>query len=407
MKNKVYYGEYSLKHWVYLILSGNIELPEYQRSFAWEKEDVKRLIDTFKDDQFVPPVTIGVYTKNNKKQNLILDGQQRLSSILLAYLGLCPIKEKFNKTHSPIDNEDNEDNTNQSNDKVIQWRFPILLGNCPKTKLEIINELNQNSEEKQKYYFIDFGIDDDFLNNKYLGFSLLIPNESEQKNYFASTFIDINSSGKELNPLEIREALYYLDENLEEFFSPKYTSNYIVKPKGSSAYKLDFVKYLSMISQYLHNDKSAKNIAVGTRSKQDALERDYFRLYIQSAIKDEISEIWGNYSKISESFPNGSWKEGTNNVGKYLELLLGKESNFSSLIKVDIYLFGLVYFVLFENKKILEHKIPELKDKLEKISNDFQLDKSGHAKSPSLLQYIKKRIEKSIEIYKEFIDESA
>lgn len=406
MKNKVYYGEYSLKHWIDLILSGNIELPDYQRSFAWEKKDAENLIDAFKDNQFVPPITIGVYTKNNKKQNLILDGQQRLSSILLAYLGIFPIKDKFDKIHNLTDNENSEDDNNQSNNKAFQWRFPILL-NYGKTKFDIINTLNQNDSEKQKYHFIDFGIDDKFLNEKYLGFSLLIPKESEQKNYFASTFIDINSGGKELNLAEIREALYYLDENLKEFFSPKYASNYIIKPKGSSAYKLDFVKYLSMISQYLHNDKSVKNIAVGTRNKQDVLERDYFRLYIQSTIKDEISEIWGNYSKISELFPNESWKERVENVGKYLELLLGKESDFSSLIKVDIYLFGLVYFVVFENKKILENKIPELKNALEITSNEFQSEKDGHAKSPSQLQYIKKRIEKSIEIYKEFINESA
>lgn len=38
MENKVYYGEYSLKHWIDLILSKNIELPEYQRYFVWEEK---------------------------------------------------------------------------------------------------------------------------------------------------------------------------------------------------------------------------------------------------------------------------------------------------------------------------------------------------------------------------------
>ena len=31
MDNKVYYGEYSLKHWINLILKGNVILPDYQR----------------------------------------------------------------------------------------------------------------------------------------------------------------------------------------------------------------------------------------------------------------------------------------------------------------------------------------------------------------------------------------
>ena len=43
MENKVYYGEYTLKHWINLMLSGNIVLPEYQRHFVWRERDVKRL----------------------------------------------------------------------------------------------------------------------------------------------------------------------------------------------------------------------------------------------------------------------------------------------------------------------------------------------------------------------------
>ena len=59
MKNKVYYGEYSLKHWIELILKGNILLPWYQRSFVWEKEQIKSLIKTLDNNQFIPPIVIG------------------------------------------------------------------------------------------------------------------------------------------------------------------------------------------------------------------------------------------------------------------------------------------------------------------------------------------------------------
>ena len=46
MENKVYYGEYTLKHWIKLMLSGNIVLPEYQRHFVWRERDVKRLLQS-------------------------------------------------------------------------------------------------------------------------------------------------------------------------------------------------------------------------------------------------------------------------------------------------------------------------------------------------------------------------
>ena len=44
MKNKVYYGEYTLKHWIRLMLREEIVLPEYQRHFVWSERDLKRLI---------------------------------------------------------------------------------------------------------------------------------------------------------------------------------------------------------------------------------------------------------------------------------------------------------------------------------------------------------------------------
>lgn len=40
MKNKVYYGEYTLKHWIRLMLKEEIVLPEYQRHFVWSERDL-------------------------------------------------------------------------------------------------------------------------------------------------------------------------------------------------------------------------------------------------------------------------------------------------------------------------------------------------------------------------------
>lgn len=37
MMNKVYYGEYTLEHWIKLMLTRNIELPNYQRHFVWRE----------------------------------------------------------------------------------------------------------------------------------------------------------------------------------------------------------------------------------------------------------------------------------------------------------------------------------------------------------------------------------
>ena len=44
-----------------MLLAKNIILPEYQRSFVWEEKDVKRLLKSIQDGQFVQPVTIALY----------------------------------------------------------------------------------------------------------------------------------------------------------------------------------------------------------------------------------------------------------------------------------------------------------------------------------------------------------
>ena len=72
MENRVYYGEYSLKHWLDLILTKNIILPEYQRKFVWKPEQVKNLIETIKKGEFVPPVTIGSAVINGENKNIII-----------------------------------------------------------------------------------------------------------------------------------------------------------------------------------------------------------------------------------------------------------------------------------------------------------------------------------------------
>ena len=71
METRVYYGEYTLRHWLSLMLTKNIDLPDYQRSFVWGEGDVKRMIESLKAGQFVPPVTIAHYDDEDGSKNLI------------------------------------------------------------------------------------------------------------------------------------------------------------------------------------------------------------------------------------------------------------------------------------------------------------------------------------------------
>ena len=105
MKNRVHYGEFTLDYWLDQLISGGIVLPEYQRSFVWSKDQIINLIKSVGKDEFVPPITIG---KLDDK-NIIIDGQQRLTSIVLAYLNIVPSERRYKKTIKVEgDNEDDE-----------------------------------------------------------------------------------------------------------------------------------------------------------------------------------------------------------------------------------------------------------------------------------------------------------
>lgn len=55
--------------------SRNIILPPYQRYFVWNEEKIKTLIDSIRNEEYVPSVTIGAYKhENDKIENLIIDG---------------------------------------------------------------------------------------------------------------------------------------------------------------------------------------------------------------------------------------------------------------------------------------------------------------------------------------------
>lgn len=141
MENKVYYGEYSLYHWIKLILKKNIVLPDYQRNFTWTLETRENLIKSLREKEFVPPVTIGFFSEDGKNENIIIDGQQRLTSILLSVLGYFPDREAYKKYIDQkkkteigdaikfLDGNDDTEEIKENLDEqdVIDWSFSDLL----------------------------------------------------------------------------------------------------------------------------------------------------------------------------------------------------------------------------------------------------------------------------------------
>ena len=422
MENKVYYGEYSLDYWIELILSKNIILPDYQRNFSWDETKREKLITSLKNKEFVPPVIIGSFTKNGLKENLLIDGQQRLTSILLSVLVFFPDRETYKK-HSKdkvrkyIDENDDFAGETDSSTDVINWTFNDLLIEDNLTISKIKSTL-----EKDEYFKAlnnDNEIDNSFLKNTFLGFSYLVPSNSQrgdQQRYYSSVFRNINRQGMSLTGQESREALYYLDESKTSFFKPKFIN--LIEGELS----IDFIRYLSILSQY-KKEGSVQNLCSGFGGRKEKLE-EYYENYINFIIGDKNIKYYISYEELfdtneqllsCEQPHSGRYSKMSNFIS---DSPLSKKT-FDSIIDCDLYYFGLIYLIIFENKNIDLEKWSDITKKIEKSIEEFKapyLDKQGvptyelskavsrsfHQKNPSALKYLRERVEKSIAIYREF-----
>lgn len=392
MEHEVFYGDYSLKHWIDLMLEGRIVIPEFQRDFVWDKEDIHNLMESFKNNSFIPPVMIGAYDKdgnnknNSKIDDWIIDGQQRLSSILLAWLDIYPPKKKGNNA--------NESEENKWDFEKIQAEVENITKNFKITDRESLRrKIAENLKGQEEYSELKLGLSnpDDVFSKCRLGFSYIKPDgqtkHEEQKKFYAELFRNINTTGVDLTNMEAREALYWISE-LKEFFAPNFTKNIKVDEKP-----LDFARILALLSEYKKCGSFDK-----LAEKYSKKFETYIVLYIESAInkKDEKFDI-----SVLNVIKNGM--EDYNKKIEKIKNYIGERGSIS-VIEADYDLFGLVYFILFENKDIntLDTlKKDELKIEIGKEKNKKPEEyKSKEKNAPYGLTYMRNRIKESIEIYK-------
>lgn len=409
MESKIYYGEYSLEHWKNLILKKNIILPEYQRYFVWDKERAAKLIESLKNDEFVPPVTIGLYEKEGEKVNFIIDGQQRLTSILLSYLGKFPnrsFKASEQLGYASEKDEGDDPDDEPSSDDVKEWNLSKLTekGTDISSILEKIEELEtgnyDNIDEKDK-------IDEKFLQEKYLGFSYIVPRRSddddekfysEQKKFYSSIFRKINVQGMRLKDIESRKSLYFLDDKMKNFFDPDF-QNLMLSSNGI----MDFTRYVALLSNYYHLDK--KRVAYRYSKRMEELYANFIYFIVNSEQEDLFNPLPNNIME-------GNYEPILRKIKKAIDKLFlngeeGKAENsepvkYSSIIDLDVRLFGLIDVYIFQGKEINFENIEIIRKEIDDVLKEFK-DTPLHEKNPNALKYLKERIEKSIVIYGKYV----
>ena len=169
------------------IEKGKIIIPDYQRPYKWQKEHVNQLINdiiSFKDKSEYRLGNLILYKDKNKHDKYeIVDGQQRIITIILVNRAL---EEKDNhkaKNYNKIYNLRVKGNISQKN---IHENYKVIKSR--------INELNN-----EKIC--------DFLYNKCTFLKITINNLSEAFQFFDCE----NARGKELEPHDLLKA-YHLRE---------------------------------------------------------------------------------------------------------------------------------------------------------------------------------------------------
>ena len=407
IKNRTYYGEYTLRHWINLLLRKNIILPDYQRSFVWDERDLKRLIKSIKEGQFIQPVTIALYKENEDSKNLLLDGQQRLTSILLSFIGYFPNKNKFKEAEksadeddSAQDSEDTPSESNVSSHKSIGWTFQELL-KYGSTKEKIQEGLGKD----EKYDKLDIkdiiGSENNFWEEHFIGFSYVVPvfdnSNNEVKGYFSKLFRNMNYFGKKLSNIESRKSLYYQNQEYTSFFEGKTSEGKDVLcglkiKQDLQNNSIDFVRYLSILSQKCVGDTPL--VGYSSYKSRESFYADYVSYIL--GLEQEQRERKFDKFKFNETLKD-TWKERFSNLREVVLKLKGQkeleEGIFFSWIEADYWLFGLIYYVVFMGKRIKEDITNLPQEVISKIN-----DKKGNR-----LGNIRERIEESINIYSNYV----
>lgn len=395
MENRTYYGEYSLGYWLHLICNRNIVLPPYQRHFVWSKEKVLALLHALKEGRFVPPITIGAFRKETEVTNYVIDGQQRLTSLLLAYIGKYPCLDKFDTKGINLANDAmiDEDSEGDGVDYSKEWTFNEILSEGKNSKSDILLRCS-----REQYEDIEESFSEKDLGEIFIGFSYIVPGSREpkaQQAFYTREFMDLNTSGTTLNALESRRSLYFWDSTLTEFFEPEFARFVILRAahKSSKSACLDFVRYLALMADYAKS-KNSDSVANGWKKN---LEGYYFD-YICSIVENKSSKMFLDFNLI---FIKRQYKDRMDVLKKAVaDLKFMREHQ--SIIELDIEFFGLVYWVLYQGKRIRDIDVGELNSKLGQKIKAFRND-VVHAKAPGLLKYLRSRIKASCEIYGKYV----
>ncbi len=371
----------------------NFLIPDYQRPYAWDEKECQTLwddlflfafpednsdkFDAENDEYFLGPI---VTFKNDEGKMEIIDGQQRLTTLMLLLRAFyekygnmkdensittsknieqCIWKtDEFEHANKSILKIDSEVATDDDKDEFLNILKTGLVTNTQKSKYANNYRFFQ---EKIVKFLNEYPTWFSFLPNRILKNCILLPIEAESQDTALRIFSTLNDRGKPLSDADIFKAQfykYYSDRGMKEEFIQKWKNleelcNSIFPSSTGSS--LD-----EIFTRYMYYERAKQGIKKSTtEALRKFYERDGYNLLHNDEIFDnliDLANFWNdvynqNVDKFSDNVlkrlyvlnyaPNGMW---TNFVSVYYmanrddDGLLDDESFYQFLNKITAFI---------------------------------------------------------------------
>jgi len=259
--------------------SGSIKIPGFQRNYVWDIKRASKLVESIILGLPIPQIFL---YEENRNQFLVIDGQQRLMTILFFMKGRFPKKEKRTEIRRLFNEGDKALNNLMYNDEYFT-NFNLTLPNKVNTKINPFNTLNYNTLDTFKMQF-------DLRPIRCVVVKQNVPKDDNSSVF--EIFNRLNTGGINLMPQEIRCSLYHSD-----------FIDLIVKLNLNSTWR----KFLKAQDPDLH----LKDVEILLRSFAIAIKGDVYKSSMAKFLNDfanDARKFTKEYNQYLETFANNLFK---------------------------------------------------------------------------------------------------
>jgi len=312
-------------------------IPDYQRPYAWNEEQCQTLWDdifsfsfpdnnyeAFDDNEEYFLGSIVTY-KNENSQSEVIDGQQRLTTLMLI---LRAFYDKFSNM------QDNNSILTRARIEKCIWKTDTF-GTADKNSLKIDSEVATDNDKDEflellrtgkvkqgsksqyvlNYYFFQKKIDDflqgfpsffPYLPARILGNCILLPIEAESQDTALRIFSTLNDRGLPLSDADIFKAQFYKyygnlgkkDEFIAEWKKLEEITNSVFKPITGTPMDELFARYMYFLRAKEGNKSST------TEALRKFYERNNYQYLKQPNTIDELKALALFWESVSDQDKN-------------------------------------------------------------------------------------------------------